>query len=139
MERLPHWERGTPVVLCTAGPHPIPVSTAIRAGDDRILLALGRRREALRRLRAEPGAALVVIGEGVAFTAFGDARVVSERMEAADTIVAVELRVSRVQDHLADGRTVMLDGARWRWVSDDLAAADAAIFAELDRLAQARA
>ena len=134
MERLPHWERGTPVVLCAAGPHPIPVSTAIRAGDDRILLALGRRREALRRLRAEPGAALLVMGEGVAFTAFGEARVVSERLEAADTIVAVELRVSRLQDHLADGRTVMLDGARWRWASDDLAAADEAIFGELERL-----
>ena len=122
------------MVLCAAGPHPIPVSTAIRAGDDRILLALGRRREALRRLRAEPAAALLVIGEGVAFTAFGEARVVSERLEAADTIVAVELRVSRIQDHLADGRTVMLDGARWRWASDDLAAADAAIFGELERL-----
>ncbi len=33
----------------------------------------------------------------------------------------------------------MLDGARWRWTSDDLAAADAAIFAELERLAEARA
>ena len=134
MERLPHWERGTPVVLCAAGPHPIPVSTAVRAGDDRILFALGRRREALRRLRAEPGAALLVMGEGVAFTAFGEARVVSERMDAADTIVAVELRVSHVQDHLADGRTVMLDGARWRWTGDELAAADAAIFSELERL-----
>ena len=134
MERLPHWERGTPVVLCADGPHPIPVSTAVRAGDDRILFALGRRREALGRLRAEPAAALVVMGEGVAFTAFGEARVVSERMDAADTIVAVELRVSHVQDHLADGRTVMLDGARWRWTRDDLAAADAAIFTELERL-----
>ena len=134
MERLPHWERGTPVVLCADGPHPIPVSTAVRASDDRVVFALGRGREALRRLRAELAAALLVMGEGVAFTAFGEVRVVSERMEAADTIVAVELRVSRVQDHLADGRTVLLDGARWRWARDDLAAADAAIFAELERL-----
>ena len=119
VERLPHWERGTPVVLCAAGPHPIPVSTAIRAGDDRILLALGRRREALRRLRAEPGAALLVMGEGVAFTAFGDARVVSERMEAADTIVAVELRVEprpgpprRRPDGHARRRALALDERR---------------------------
>jgi hypothetical protein len=134
VERLPAWERGTPAVLCVAGPHPIPVSTTVRAGDDRVLFALGRRREALRRLRAEPDAALLVMGEGVAFTAFGEARVLAEQLEAADTIVAVELRVSRIQDHLADGRTDMLDGARWRWASDELAAADEAIFAELERL-----
>jgi hypothetical protein len=134
MESLPHWERGTPVVLCVAGPHPIPVSTAIRAGDDRVLLALGRERETLRRLRADPAVALLVLAEGVAFTAFGEARVVAERMETADTIVAVELRVARVQDHLADGRSVMLDGARWRWATEEMAAADEATFAELERL-----
>jgi hypothetical protein len=134
MERLPEWERGTPVVVCVAGPHPIPVSTAIRAGDDRVLFALGRERETLRRLRADPAVALLVLGEGVAFTAFGDARVVAEQMEVADTVVAVELRVARVQDHLADGRSVMLDGARWRWATEEMAAADEATFAELERL-----
>lgn len=131
---LPEWERGTPVVLCVAGPHPIPVSTAIRAADDRVLFVLGRQREALGRLRAEPAVALLVMGAGVAFTAFGEARVVAERMETADTIVAVELRVERVQDHLADGRTEMLDGARWRWATEEMASADEATFAELERL-----
>jgi hypothetical protein len=131
---LPHWERGTPVVLCVAGPHPIPVSTAVRAGDDRIVFALGRERETLRRLRADSSAAILVLGEGVAFTAHGQAHVVAERLEVADTIVAVELRVDRVQDHLADGRSVMLDGARWRWATEELAAADEATFAELERL-----
>ena len=134
---LPEWERGTPVVLCVAGPHPIPVSTAIRAADDRVLFALGREREALRRLRADPRVALVVMGEGVAFTAFGPAYVVAEQMEAADRIVAVELQVDGVQDHLADGRSVMLDGARWRWATEELAAADEATFAELERLSPA--
>jgi hypothetical protein len=134
---LPQWERGTPVVLCVAGPHPIPVSTAVRAADDRVLFALGRERETLRRLRADPAVALLVMGEGVAFTAFGEAGVVAERMEAADTIVAVELRVARVQDHLADGRTVMLDGARWRWRTEEMAAADDATFAELEALSRA--
>jgi hypothetical protein len=134
MESLPHWERGTPVVLCVAGPHPIPVSTAIRAGEDRVLLALGRERETLRRLRDEPAVALLVLAEGVAFTAHGEARVVAERLEVADTIVAVELRVERVQDHLADGRSVMLDGARWRWATEEMASADEATFAELERL-----
>ena len=136
MERLPHWERGTPAVLCVAGPHPIPVSTAIRAADDRVLLALGRERETLRRLRAEPAAALLVLGRGLAFTAHGEAGVVAEQMETADTIVAVELRVARVQDHLADGRSVMLDGARWRWATEEMAAADEATFAELERLSR---
>ena len=134
---LPQWERGTPVVLCVAGPHPIPVSTALRAGDDRVLFALGRERETLRRLRGDPAAALLVLGQGVAFTAFGETTVVAERMEAADTIVAVELRVASVQDHLADGRSVMLDGARWRWATEEIAAADEATFAELERLSRA--
>ena len=131
---LPHWERGTPVVLCAAGPHPIPVSTAIRAGDDRILFALGREREALRRLREDPSAAVLVMGEGVAFTAKGQTRMVAEQMETADTIVAVELRVESVQDHLADGRSIILDGVRWRWATEEMAEADEATFAELERL-----
>jgi len=131
---LPDWERGTPVVLCVAGPHPIPVSTAIRVGDDRVLFALGREREALRRLRVDPRVALLVMAESLAFTAFGKAYVVAEQLEAADTIVAVELQVEAVQDHLSDGRSVMLDGARWRWATDELAQADEATFAELERL-----
>ena len=58
-------------MLCAAGPHAIPVSTAVRAGDDRVLFALGREREILRRLRDDPRAALLVMGEGLAFTAHG--------------------------------------------------------------------
>src|SRR5215212_8098978 len=100
MDELPRWERGTPAVVCVAGPHAIPVSTAVRAGGDRIVFALGRERETLRRLRDEPRAALLVMGAGLAFTAYGEARVLAEELEAADTVVAVELRVARVQDHL---------------------------------------
>jgi hypothetical protein len=134
MEGLPSWERGTPGVLCVAGPHPIPVTAFVRVGSDRVLLSLGRQRETLRRLRAESSVALCVLGEGVAFTAFGEARVVAEELEAADTVVAVELRVERVQDHLADGRTEMLDGARWRWTDDRHGEAEDAILEELVRL-----
>jgi hypothetical protein len=134
MDELPRWERGTPAVLCISGPHAIPVSTAVRSGDDRIALALGRGRDSLRRLREDPRAALCLLGAGVAFTAHGRAAVVAERLEAADTVVAVELRVERVQDHLADGRTEMLDGARWRWRKEGLAEAEEAIVAELERL-----
>jgi hypothetical protein len=53
----------------------------------------------------------------VAFTAEGEARVVAERLDAAP-VVAVELRVARVQDHLMEGRTELLDGARWRFSSE---------------------
>jgi Pyridoxamine 5'-phosphate oxidase len=131
---LPRWSRGTPAVLCVAGPHPIPITAYLRAGDDRVLLALGRRRETLRRLREEPSVALLVMGAGIAVTAHGRAEVVAEKLDATDTVVAVELRVERLQDHLADGRTEMLDGARWRWCASEHGEAEDAILAELERL-----
>jgi Pyridoxamine 5'-phosphate oxidase len=131
---LPRWERGTPAVLCVAGPHPIPITAYLRAGDDRLLLALGRKRETLRRLREDPSVALLLMGEGMAFTAHGQARVIAERLEATDTVVAVELQVERVQNHLADGRTEMLDGARWRWCAEEHGQAEDAILAELGRM-----
>jgi hypothetical protein len=131
MERLPHWDRGTPAVLCVAGPHPIPITAYLRAGDERVLLALGRKRETLRRLREDPSVALLLIGEGLAFTAHGRARVIAEELEVTDTVVAVELRVDRIQNHLADGRTEILDGARWRWCAEEHGEAEDAILAEL--------
>ena len=134
MDRLPDWTAGTPAVLCPVGPHPIPVSTAVRAGDRRIVMALGRRREALRRLREEPTAALCLMGEGAAFTAYGRATVVAEELEAADTVVAVALEVEEIQDHLADGRTEILDGVSWRWTDDQFDEAQRAIVEELRRL-----
>jgi hypothetical protein len=131
---LPEWERGTPAVLCASGPHAIPVSTAVRVSDDVVRFALGREREMLRRLRDDPSAALLVMGEGLAFSVYGTAAVVAENLDVADTVVAVELRVERVQDHLADGRTEMVDGARWRWTDDRLADSEPKIWAELERL-----
>jgi hypothetical protein len=131
---LPSWEPGTPGVLCVSGPHAIPVSTAVRAGADRLLLALGARRETLRRLQADPQVAFCLLGEAVAFTAYGEARVVAERLASAP-VAAVQLRVTSVADHLADGRTEMLDGARWRRTEERYAESDAAIAAELRGLA----
>lgn len=133
---LPRWDPGTAGVLCVHGPHAIPISTAIRAGDERLLFALGARRETLGRLVEDPAAALCLLGRGLAFTAHGRARVVRERLEAAPYVAALELRVERVQDHLADGRTEMLAGARWRWTDADAAAADPLIAAELQALAR---
>jgi hypothetical protein len=134
MERLPQWERGTPAVLCAGGPHVIPISTAVRVADDTIRFALGREREMLHRLREDGRAALLVMGKGLAFSAYGWAAVVAEELEVADTVVAVELRVERFQDHLADGRTEMVDGARWRWTDEQLAESEPKIWAELEGL-----
>ena len=136
MERLPNWKPGTPGVLCVAGPHAIPVSTAVRAADDRLLLALAASRETLARLRKEPRVAYCLLGQGVAFTAYGEARVVAERLEGV-AVVPVELHVESLQDHLVEGRTELLDGARWRFRAQRDAEADAAIVAELGRLAGA--
>lgn len=133
--KLPEWAAGTPGVLCAAGPHAIPVSTAIRAGDDRMLLALGGKRETLRLLGDDPRAAFCLLGEGVAFTASGTAHVVRGQLEAAAGVAAVELRVEGVQDHLADGRTEMLAGASWRWRSESARSEEPLILAELERLA----
>ena len=134
MDALPTWERGTPAVLCVAGPHAIPVSTSVRAGDDRVIFALGRRRDTLARLREDPRAALCVLAEGVAFTAHGRVAVLEEELEEVP-VAALELRVERVQDHLADGRTQMTDGAQWRWRDPDAAEADKLVVAGLRRLA----
>ena len=131
---LPTWPPGTPAVLCVTGPHAIPVSSYVRAGDDRIVVALGSRRETLARLRGDPAAAFCVLGEGVAFTAHCTGAVVRASLEAAAGSTAVELRVERVQDHLADGRTDLLDGPRWRWLDAEAEAVQPEILAELKTL-----
>jgi hypothetical protein len=106
----------------------------MRAGDTRVVLALGLQRDALARLRSDPRVALCVLGPNLAFTAYAEATVLRERLETVQ-VAAVELRVDELQDHLADGRTEMLDGARWRWRDPDAADADARAVAELSRLA----
>ncbi len=135
VEALPHWERGTVGVLCVDGPHAVPVSTATRAGDRRILLALGGGRETLARLRADPGVALCLFGPGFAFSAYGAASVLQHELAAAPSVTVVELRVERLQDHLADERTDLLDGVRWRWREAQVAESDRELLDELDRLA----
>jgi hypothetical protein len=117
-----------------SGPHPIPVSTAVPASDGRVLIALGRNRETLRRLREDPRVAFCLLGRGLAFTAHGVATVIAEQLQASDRVVAVELRVERVQDHLADGRNEILGGVRWRWLDQQFGEAEDAIVAELRRL-----
>jgi hypothetical protein len=134
MDQLPDWEEGTPAILSTRGPHAIPVSTAIRAGECRIVLALSGRRDSLARLREDPGVAFCLLGRGLAFTAYGEARVVREELESAPHVAAVEIAVDAVQDH-RDPRTEMIDGARWRHTTDEAEQDSRRIAAELRELA----
>jgi hypothetical protein len=66
MEQLPEWEAGNVAILTTMGdaPHAIPVSTAVRAGPRRLLLALALRRRSLELLRAQPRVALTILAGG---------------------------------------------------------------------------
>ncbi len=132
MTVLPEWEEGTAGVLCAAGPHPIPVSTAVRAGDDRLLFALAPGRETLARLREDPRAAFLLMAEGLAFTAHGVVSILREEMKAGT--VGLELRVDRVQDHL-DERTELLSPVEWRFRTERADQTDRMVRGELVRLA----
>ncbi len=166
LDALPHWPDGTAAWLVThgeispqrlaeetvgehlAGPDPaqpsvvwpsaIPVSTAVRAGPRRVLLALGRRRESLARLRENPHVALAVISPGAAFTAQGLATVTAEPLPGAERDAAVTIVVARIQDH--DHPTFAIDdGPRWRWTDEEALQADAATRAALQALLARRA
>jgi hypothetical protein len=130
---LPSWPAGTVVILVTAGPRPhaIPVSAALRAADDRVLLGLARSRESLRRLREDPQVTLAVCAHGCAFSADGRATVVQERL--TDRVSAVEVHVSEIHDHMR-ATFELQEGPRWRWTDPDAARADAEVRAALRHL-----
>jgi flavin reductase (DIM6/NTAB) family NADH-FMN oxidoreductase RutF len=138
MDALPEWEDGTVAILSTIGgePHAIPVSTAVRAGPRRVLLALALRRRSLALLRAQPSVALTIVARDVAITAHCSATVVEDPMSVSDRVAAVALDVESIQDH-GQPRFVIEDGVRWRWVDDHAREADAAIREGLRALAQA--
>jgi hypothetical protein len=126
---IPDWPPGTPAILCTAGPHAIPVSTAMRAGPDTVLLALGPSRGSLARLREDPRCALAILSQGTAVTLRGRA---TEIGEAAGT-VAVRLEVEAVDDH--DQPTFVIEAAvQWRWTDADAQRRDAEVRAALRQL-----
>ncbi len=114
---LPQWPAGTVCILATTGadgPHAIPVSTAIRVADDRIVLALAATRGTLARLLADPRVALGVTGPDLAFTAHGSARVVADPLPGVDGVCGVEIRVSSTRRH--ERPTFAIDaGVAWRW------------------------
>ena len=137
---LPGWPAGTVCLLATIGadgPYAIPVSTAVRAGEDRVVLALARTRGSLERLRAEPRVALVVVaGRDLAFTAHGAAAVVADPLDGADAVVGVEIRVDGVVRH--ERPTFAIDaGVSWRWTDDGARERDDVVRAALLALASA--
>lgn len=132
---IPAWPDGTVALLALTagdgGPGLLPVSTALRAGDARVLLALGRRRASLQALRERPRCALALLAGGdVAVTLHGLAAVLAEGPEGATGIAVVEVAVDRMQDHTS-GRFTIDEGVRWTWTDPEAQARDAAVRAVL--------
>ena len=131
---LPDWPAGTVCVLATSGadgPHAIPVSTALRAADDRIVFALARTRGSLERLRADPRVALTVMAApDLGFTAHGTAHVVADPLPGVEAVTGVELRVSAVHRH--ERPTFAIEaGVAWRWTDAGAQARDGVVRAAL--------
>jgi flavin reductase (DIM6/NTAB) family NADH-FMN oxidoreductase RutF len=138
MTELPDWAPGTVCVLATGGgaPHAIPVSTAVRAGPRRVLLALAARRETLARLRREPRCALTVMAAGdIACTIHARAEVVEESLPGADRVAAVSLEVEDIQDHMQPHFAITA-GVAWDWTDEDARAGDATVRGALAELAR---
>jgi flavin reductase (DIM6/NTAB) family NADH-FMN oxidoreductase RutF len=131
MADLPYWPAGTVAILATGAgaPHAIPVSTVVRAGPRTVLLALGKRRESLARLREDPRCAVVIIAAGVAITAHGHAEVVN----ALDRVVAVRVDVEEIQDHGTPAFEIDA-GVQWHWTDAEAERADAEVRAALQAL-----
>ena len=103
---LPDWPARAIAILTTVdsdtagGPHAIPVSALVRAGEHTILLSLHRSRGSLARLRIRPQVALLLLAEGnMIFTARGTAQVMAEPMLGAPDYAAVEINVTGLDDH----------------------------------------
>jgi hypothetical protein len=138
LDELPPWDAGTVAILSTGAgePHAIPVSTAVRAGPRRVLIALALRRESLARLREDPRCALTLMAGGdVACTALARASVVREPMTVSDRVAAVALDVDAIQDHRQP--RFRIDAAvAWHWTDNEARDRDADIRAELAELAR---
>lgn len=132
---LPQWPIGTVAFLATVAADGaagvIPVSTAVRASDSRVLFALGRRRASLEALRERPDCALALLAAGnVALTIHGRASVLADAPAGAENITAVALDVTRLQDHTTE-RFVVADGVQWSWTDGEAQDRDAQVRAVL--------
>jgi flavin reductase (DIM6/NTAB) family NADH-FMN oxidoreductase RutF len=137
LDALPAWDEGTVAILSTGAgaPHAIPVSTAVRAGPRRVLIALALRRESLARLREDPRCALTILAaDDVACTAHARATIVEEPMAISDHVAAVALDVHAIQDH--DQPRFRIDaGVAWHWTDDEARERDREIRDALARIA----
>jgi hypothetical protein len=134
---LPEWPPGTVLILVSAGspPHAIPISAAVRAGPERVLLGLARSRESLARLRQDPRVGLAIMAGGdVAVTAYGTASV--RDADLTDGVAAVEVRVDRVQDHNRP-TFVIESGVGWHWTDPAAQERDGEVRRALQQLADA--
>ena len=141
LTELPDWDDGTVAVLSTGGgrPHAIPVSTGVRAGPRRVLIALALRRESLARLREEPRCALTIMGAGnIALTAHATASIVQDPMDVSEKVAAVCLDVEEIQDH-TQPRFAIESSVKWRWCELEARERDSAIRAALTELAEQQA
>lgn len=132
---LPQWPAGTVAILVTEGtpPHAIPVSAAVRAGSDRVLIGLASGRESLARLRRAPAVALALLAEDLAVTIEGVARVLDE--ELTEGTVAVQITADSVQDHLRPTFDLQ-SGVAWRWTDEAAATRDRQVRRALLELAR---
>lgn len=121
IEVLPEWPTRTIAVLATLdsdGPHAIPVSAPVRAGDRRILLNLHHTRGSLKRLRESPQVALVILDAGnIAFTARGRASVLQQPMAVAPDYAAIAIDVEQIDDHRQSAFDVEA-GVDRRWLDE---------------------
>ncbi len=135
---LPEFPAGQVAVLATVGadgPVPIPVSAIHRVDDHRLLLALGRRRATLTRLRAEPRVGLSLSGPAFSVSAVGRARVVADPLPGAAHVAAVLVQVSAAWD--ARGAATEVEaGIEWRWTAPDAAGRHAVVLHALSRVAE---
>jgi hypothetical protein len=121
LDALPEWPLRTIAVLATVdeGPHAIPVSAPLRAGDRRIVLSLHSSRGSLARLRAQAQVAVLVLTAGnIAFTALGRARVFEEPLAGTTDYVGVAIDVEQIADHQQEAFVVESDIDR-RWLDED--------------------
>jgi hypothetical protein len=128
MDALPDWPDGTVALLATGERHQIPVSLVRRAGDREIVLGLAPTRESLANLRDDPRCAVTIIATGLAFTAYGTARILD-----ADPVVGVRIEVGEIADHRQETFEIT-GGVAGRWIDDDAAQTDADAREALRRL-----
>jgi Pyridoxamine 5'-phosphate oxidase len=126
-------------VVATAGergPDAAPVSLVAVASDRRVLLGLAHDRATLAHIRGGSRVAVCLCLEpDLALTVEGEARVLVDSLPAAAHVAAVDVTVDGVKDDRHPA-VHLLGTTRFRWATAEAAATDAALLADLRRLAR---